>query len=266
MNEAELLFTELLNCNRFALYLDKNLVLDKFVCQNIAAILKRRIKAEPLPYILGKIEFMGFEFKLTPDVFIPRPETEILVETVIRYYHLLPKDSRILELGTGSGCIAVSLAKLLSSIDITATDISKEALSIAEENARWHNVENRITFLRSNLFDSLAKNDIGYEMCVSNPPYIPSEEIKRLPPEVRYEPRIALDGGRDGLDFYRRIIDKLDIYLARGGYLIMEMGFGQKEEIEKIFQKIRGLQIKEIVKDYKNIDRVIVLKRQEKDG
>lgn len=259
MNEAELLFSEILNCNRTDLYLNKYYLLDRHKSQLISLALKRRISGEPIEYILGKTEFMGLEFKLNKDVFIPRPETEILVETVINYAHRLsPIAYRMLELGTGSGCVAISLAKHSSCFNIIATDISQGALNIAKENARLNKVENKITFLKSNLFESLAICDMRYVICVCNPPYIPTSEIDNLQPEISYEPRIALDGGSDGLGFYRRIVNRSPHYLKTGGFLMLEMGFNQKEAIKNIFQKNGNFEIIEVVKDYNRIDRVIV--------
>jgi release factor glutamine methyltransferase len=264
MNETELLFTELLNCPREELYLNKTRKLKAQEAGCLAEALRRRSRHEPVQYILGKTEFMGWEFRLIPDVFIPRPETEVLVETAIsltqevRSWKLEAGSWRVLDIGTGSGCIAISLAKFLGNFNITATDISQQALNIAKENARIQNVENRITFIRSNLFESLPTCDMRYAICVCNPPYIPTAEIDSLEPELGFEPRIALDGGRDGLDFYRRIIYQAPVYLAPGGFLILEMGFNQCPAIKELFKSVKKLEIIEVIKDYNNIDRVIV--------
>jgi release factor glutamine methyltransferase len=259
MNEVELLFTDMLNCDRMSLYQNKKLYLDKAKSSLVSSVLKRRMQAEPIQYILGKTEFLGLEFKVTADVFIPRPETEILVEQTINTVKLLNcQIVKLLDIGTGSGCIAISLAKLLTGVKITATDISEKALNIAKENAKNNNVVDRIMFLKSNLFESLPICHMPYAICVCNPPYIPTVEIETLQPEVRYEPHMALDGGKDGLDFYRRIIDKTPHYLRKDGFLIMEMGFNQKEAIKNIFQKSGYFEIIEFVKDYNNVDRVIV--------
>lgn len=266
MTEAELLFTEILNCNRLSLYLNKDIFLDKAESSLVSSVLKRRMQGEPLQYILGKTEFMGLEFKVTSDVFVPRPETEILVETVIKYaYGLSLMAYGILELGSGSGCISVSLAKYLSHFDITATDISEKALNIAKENAKNNNVADRIMFLKSNLFESLPICHMPYAICVCNPPYIPTQEIETLQPEVGYEPHMALDGGKEGLDFYRHIIDKAPRYLRKDGFLVMEMGFNQKNAIKNIFRKSRYFEIIEWVKDYNDIDRVIIAKKRERE-
>ncbi len=264
MNETELLFTDILNCNRLSLYLNKDIFLDKAKSSLVSGVLKRRIRGEPIQYILGKTEFMGLEFKVTPDVFIPRPETEILVEAVIDIVHS-PQSTvhSILDIGTGSGCIAVSLAKYLPDAEITAIDISENAIEIAKQNALSNNVE--INFLQSDLFSNCRLSTIDYGLIVSNPPYIASGEIKTLQPEIKYEPRTALDGGKDGLDFYGRIIDKAPAYLKKGGFLIMEMGFNQKDAIRNIFQKSGYFQIIELIKDYNKIDRVIIAKKRERE-
>jgi release factor glutamine methyltransferase len=259
VNETELLFSSVLNCNRMSLYLDRQRFLTSDESKAISAALKRRIAGEPLEYILAGTEFMGLKFKLSPDVLIPRPETEILVETVIRQARA-SDSTKILDLGTGSGCIAVSLAKFLPDARITAVDISGKALKVAAENAALHNL--KIDFIRSDLFSSPVLSSSKYEIIVSNPPYIVSEEIEKLQPELKYEPRIALDAGPDGLGFYRRIIDKAPDHLEKGGFLVMEIGFGQCKKIENILKKSKKFEIIEIVKDYNHINRVIVARRQ----
>ena len=271
MNEAELLFTDVLNCDRLSLYLNRSLKLDKDKTRLISSALKRRFLSEPIQYILSKTEFMGLSFKVTPDVFIPRPETEILVETVMELASGIKGQAsgiNILEIGTGSGCIAVSLAKSLPDIKITATDISQEALEVAKENAVLNKVNKRINFINSDLFVQYACScgtsrcgNTQYDMIVSNPPYIATEEIENLQPEVRYEPRLALDGGEDGLVFYRRIVALAPDFLKQGGFLIMEIGFNQKRAVEEIFKNSGGFKILKVIKDYNNINRVIVTQK-----
>lgn len=267
MNETELLFTQILNCNRLSLYLNRNLKLNKEKSYLISRVLKKRILGEPIHYILGKVEFMGLEFKITKDVFIPRPETEVLVETVIKYVHgtRYPlAGTNILDIGTGSGCIAVSLAKLLPDAQLTATDISQKAIEVARYNAVLNKVAEKIRFIESNLFARYTVHRTRYDIIVSNPPYIPTEEIKNLQPEIQYEPRIALDAGADGLVFYRRIVGDSHHYLKDGGYLIMEIGYNQRAAIEEILQKEKKIRVIEAVKDYNNIDRVIVAQKHYK--
>lgn len=259
MNEAELLFTGLLDCDRTSLYLNKGSVLDKDKLHLVSSALKMRVKGEPIQYILGKTEFMGLEFKVTPDVLIPRPETEILVETVIKYANrLAPIACPILELGTGSGCIAVSLAKYLPEFQITATDVSKKALLVARYNAKLNKVGKKIKFLKGDLFKAFSVSDVRYQICVSNPPYIASSEIKRLQPEVQFEPEVALNGGSDGLYFYENIIKSSPKYLRGCGFLIFEIGFNQKDAVKKYIQNSGYFEIIEVIKDYSNLDRVVV--------
>jgi len=199
------------------LYLNKERRLKPEESRSLANALKRRFRFEPIQYILGKAEFMGLEFRLTADVFIPRPETETLVETALKVARSQGQKLRsILDIGTGSGCIAISLAKFLKDVKIYATDISKQALEIAKKNALLNNVA--IIFLQSNLFSNHKLRTIDCGLVICNPPYIPTAEIKELEPEIGYEPRIALDGGRDGLDFYRRIIQTMPAYFKRGSF------------------------------------------------
>lgn len=294
MLEAELLFTKIFNCDRLSLYLEKRPAITKDKLTLISRVLERRITGEPIQYILGKTEFMGLEFRVNPAVFIPRPETEILVETAIKIVHSSPAklsmmqagsrpilDARrekfmvhsILDLCTGSGCIAISLAKLLSNVSITATDISQGALDIANENAKINRVADRIRFIKSNLFESLPICDtclpagkVRYAICVCNPPYISTSEIDNLQSEIQYEPRIALDGGKDGLEFYRKIISLSPYYLKREGLLIMEMGSKQAEAIRNVFKISGKFEIIEVVKDYNNIDRVVVARKVGRNG
>jgi len=263
VNETELLFTDILNCDRPSLYLDKSISLNKAQSSFVSDALKRRIQGEPIQYILGKAEFMGLEFKLTQDVLIPRPETEILVEKTIdmaRNPEVAAR--RILDIGTGSGCIAVSLAKNLPGVEITAIDVCEKAVKIARHNASLNNV--KINFLKSDLFDNHEIKINSYEIIVSNPPYIPAAEIEALQPEIKYEPRLALDGGIGGLDFYRRIIDRAHLYLKENGLLIMEIGFNQKEAIKNIFKICGYFEIIGEIKDYSNIDRIVIAKKRER--
>ncbi|MDD5730642.1 MAG: peptide chain release factor N(5)-glutamine methyltransferase [Candidatus Omnitrophica bacterium] len=260
MNETELLFTHVLNCDRASLYLDKERALNKDEVLFISAALKRRIRGEPIAYILGKQEFMGLDFKVNKDVLIPRQETEILVESAIKAAGTLKLSRsgplKILDVGTGSGCIAISLAKFLPREEISAVDVSEKALAVALENAKLHDA--RVKFINSDLFVRCPTPEARYDIIVSNPPYIPSLEIEKLQPEVRYEPRAALDGGNDGLDFYRRIIKSAGEYLKDNGLLIMEMGFGQKDAVKNILQKSGNFEIIDMVKDYSDIERVII--------
>ncbi len=265
MTEAEILFSELLGCDRLSLYLNQGIYLDKDQAVFLSEALKRRAGGEPLYYILGRTEFMGLEFFLTKDVLIPRPETEIVVQSGNKYIAAIKINSRplhILDIGTGSGCIAVSLANLFPDAVIDATDVSEEALKVARKNAQLNGVN--INFIESDLFLSPKLSISGYDLIITNPPYVETEEIKDLQPEVRREPVIALDGGRDGLAFYRRIIAQSPGYLKKDGFLIMEMGFNQSKDIQDLIKINSKFDIIELVRDYNNIERVVVTKKSKK--
>lgn len=262
MNEAELVLSRILEKDRFSLYLDRDMRLDKGTAVLLSSVLKRRAKGEPLAYCLGKADFFGLEFHVTPDVLVPRQETEILVETALRYLSISPalsSELRIFELGTGSGCIAVTLAREFPSARIDAGDISLQALRVAEKNAQTHGV--KVNFIQGDLFGRQQASDT-YDLIISNPPYIPAHEIDSLEPEVRREPRIALDGGPEGLDFYRRIAREAPEFLRQEGLLILEMGYGQRKRIEHILQMAQGMEIVEVVRDYHGIERIMVAKRE----
>ena len=219
--------------------------------------IKRLIAGEPLQYITGVQEFMKMNFVVTKDVLIPQPDTEILVEEVIKIANKL-QNPYILDLCTGSGAIAVSLAKNIPNVKIVATDISKKALEIAKYNAKLNGVLNNIDFIESNLFEKLK--NIKFDIIVSNPPYIATSEIKTLPKDVRQEPIIALDGGKDGLDFYRKIYEKGYEFLNRHGFLCVEIGYNQKEAVKKIIEQQKRYVETYCKKDLCENDRVVVTK------
>ncbi|MBI5560693.1 MAG: peptide chain release factor N(5)-glutamine methyltransferase [Deltaproteobacteria bacterium] len=235
--------------------------------------IERRIRREPLQYILGETEFWGLNFKVGPKVLIPRPETEHLVSEGIKVL----KDRQnplILDLSTGSGCIAVALAKELPQARVVATDISADALAWASENAGINGVAGRIRFLEGNLFEAL--DSIGsmrgflptlFDLIISNPPYVKSSEVFGLEPEVAlHEPLLALDGGEDGLYFIRRVIGEAPQHLKPAGVLIVEMGYGQSEDIRRIMAASKGFGRFEIKKDYSAIERVLSAEKKEREG
>lgn len=195
--------------------------------------IEKMIKGVPLQHITHSQEFMKMNFYVNENVLIPRPDTEILVEEVINIDKKI-NAKKILDLCTGSGAIAISLAKYIENSQITAVDISEEALRIAKLNAVNNNVEDKITFVKSDLFENIVKEK--YDIIVSNPPYIKKDFMKKLDKEVQQEPYIALDGGYDGLDFYRKIISEGYQYLKFKGYLCMEIGYDQKQEVFDIIK------------------------------
>ena len=214
-------------------------------------------QGEPIEHITHQKEFMKLNFYVDENVLIPRQDTEVLVEEVIKIAKRI-RARKILDLCTGSGAIAVSLAKYLENIQLTALDISGKALDIAISNAKNNKVQDKITFVESNLFEDLGKEK--YDIIVSNPPYIKKEELEKLDIEVKKEPRIALDGGKDGLYFYRKIIDSAYEYLKYGGYICLEIGYDQKEEVTKIIEDKKQYINTYCKKDLYDNDRVIVAK------
>ena len=217
--------------------------------------IKRLIAGEPLQYITGIQEFMKLNFLVNKDVLIPQPDTEILVEEVIDIAKTV-ENPTILDLCTGSGAIAISIAKNVANSKIYATDISKKALELAERNAKLNGVLNNIDFIESNLFDKIK--NLKFDIIVSNPPYIPTEEIKKLDKDVQQEPHIALDGGKDGLDFYRKIAENGYKYLNRQGYLCLEIGYNQRRDVIKIIEEQKRYVETYCKKDLCENDRVII--------
>ena len=214
-------------------------------------------QGEPIEHITHQKEFMKLNFYVDENVLIPRQDTEVLVEEVMKIAKKI-RAKKILDLCTGSGAIAISLAKYLENIQLTALDISGKALDIAIANAKNNHVQNKITFVESNLFQNLGQEK--YDMIVSNPPYIRRKEIESLDREVKKEPRLALDGGEDGLDFYREIIDRGYEYLKYGGYICLEIGYDQKEEVMQIIKDKKQYIETYCKKDLYDNDRVIVTK------
>lgn len=253
--KARLLLQYILNKPRqyLIIYDNKQLTLRQEV--NFFKGIKKLVKGIPLQHITHSQEFMKMTFYVNEDVLIPRPDTEILVEEVIKIAKRI-NAKKILDLCTGSGAIAVSLAKYIENSQITAVDISTKAINIAKLNAKNNNVENQITFVESDLFKQLPKEK--YDIIVSNPPYIKKEIIKSLDKEVQNEPKIALDGGYDGLDFYRKIINNADEFLKFTGYVCLEIGYDQKDDVLELFES-KGKYVDAMCKkDLFDNDRVVI--------
>ena len=263
--DAEYLLAHILKCKRQELYLNPEKQLTNQEINTFKGFIQKRSKREPIQYIIGEEEFRGLIFKVTRDVLIPRPETELLVEEAVKIIERQRAKGKrqkaiIIDLCTGSGCIAVSIAKEIDNCKVYATDISEKALSVARENAKRHSVEDRITFLQGSFFEPL--NDQGLEgkidILLSNPPYVSKKDMEKLQPEIKeYEPSLALYGGEDGLDSYRTIIPQALPYLKKGGYLILEIGFGQAEGIKELFARHSTYGKIEIIKDLSEIERVV---------
>ncbi|MEK7851656.1 MAG: peptide chain release factor N(5)-glutamine methyltransferase [Deltaproteobacteria bacterium] len=268
---SEVLLTHLLKLDRVGLYLNYDRPLSKEELSSFREIVKRRGAREPLQYITGHQEFWSLDFKVTPDVLIPRPETEILVEEavkVIRGQWPGASESRspiILDLCTGSGCIAISLAHELKDAVVYAVDASDAALLIARENSERHGVKDRVIFLSGDLYKAMENRPLTtdhrpllFNFVVSNPPYVKSGDIPNIQPEVRdYEPRIAVDGGQEGLDFYKKIVSGALQYLLPGGCLMVEVGEGQAAAVSGMMRETGSFEPVSTVKDLAGIERVV---------
>lgn len=230
-------------------------LIEKFSQEEMFKILNAislRLEHVPLAYIFGKTNFFGFDFKVSKDVLIPRLDTEILVEKLIKDIKSQDIQLDVLDIGTGSGAIAIVLKKETNA-NVTAVDVSEKALEIAKENSKINNAN--IEFLKSDLFENLK--DRKFDIIVSNPPYIETEVINKLSKEVKnFEPHLALDGGKDGLDFYRKIIDQSSIFLNKNGKIYFEIGYNQAEDVSNLLRnKFKNI---EVLKDYEGNDRVVL--------
>ena len=238
--------------DKIIIYYDKNIT--DIELSKYKKLLDQIVKGVPIQYIIKEQEFMKLDFYVDENVLIPQPDTEILVEEVIKKY--MNKSCEILDLCTGSGAIAVSLAKYIEKSSITASDLSKNAIEIAKLNAKNNNVDNKITFIESNMFEKIKYNK--FDVIVSNPPYIESDEIAKLSLQVKSEPHMALDGGMDGLDFYRIIIDNSYKYIKDCGNLFLEIGYNQKDKVFNLLKESNHYEDYYCIKDLSENDRAIV--------
>ena len=262
---AEILLAFQLETTRVNLYLDFGQPVSERDVSGYRCLIKRRLKREPVQYITGKQEFWSKEFLVGPEVLIPRPETEILVEQVVSLCRegdrSVPPNANILDLGTGSGAIAIALAGELKEAAIWASDISKDSLDIAKLNADRHHVTNRMHFKYGDLFQPFVSCSLKLDVIVSNPPYIAPEEYDSLPPEVRdYEPKQALFAREGGLFFIEKIIRQAPDYLCPGGWLLVEMDPRQISRAFQIMDDSGRYSEKKPIKDYSHKDRVIAAK------
>jgi release factor glutamine methyltransferase len=266
--QVELLLAHALKLPRLQLYLNFERVLSESELETLRSLVKRRGQREPLQHILGSVSFCGLELEVSAAALIPRPETELLAERAWTFLNLhagngtgkVPADVRALDFGTGSGCLAIALAVKCPPARLVALDVSTAALSLARANAERHQVAHRLQFLESQGFSQLPAG-ASFDLIVSNPPYIPSGELAGLEPEVRdHDPRLALDGGADGLDFYRRLAVEAGAYLRPAGRLMLEFGDGQMEALTQLFVSA-GWTIDSAHNDYSGRARNLVLRR-----
>lgn len=288
--DAEVLLASVLGLSRITLYASSERVLSEAEVDAYRAMVRRRANREPVSRILGKREFMGLDFHVTPEVLSPRPETEILVEQALRILcperkglpragaptrmrplggfpegvaepeaptYAAEPERRVLDIGTGSGCIAVSLAVLAPGVRVVAGDVSAAALAVAEENAGRHGVGERIDFREGDLFSVCAAVEV-FDVIVSNPPYLVEGDTDIWPEVARYDPPLALYGGADGLAVYRALAGSVERHLRPGGALLLEVGAGQADAVAGILREATLLTGIEAVPDHAGIDRVVM--------
>ncbi len=256
--DAEVLARQVLGWDRARFLTDRNEKATSVFLLNYEPLVARRERREPVSYILGTREFYGLDFEVGPDVLIPRHETEMIVEETLA---LVGKDGtpRIVDVGTGSGCIAISLARAIPGARVTATDVSAGALSVARRNAARHGVLDRMTFIETSFLDGIEE---GADVIVSNPPYVPSISRPGLTPEVRdFEPRVAVFSGEDGLDGLRSVLQGAAAKLAAGGWLVMEFGCGQDDCVTALVHDVAGLDLVKIRHDLQDIPRTAICRR-----
>ena len=261
--DAELLLAHCLQMDRIKLYLDFEYQLTTEELARFRELVRRRGKREPVAYITGYKEFWSLRLAVTPGVLIPRPDTEVLVDEAVKMMKLRTTGGacRILDIGTGSGAIALALARELPDVVIFGLDISPEALGVAQANARSCDFESRIEFICGDSLNAVPEGE-RFDAIVSNPPYIPSADIETLESEIKYfEPRLALDGGPDGLDFYRRWIPQMHLYLNVNGFVALEIGASQGKAVSELFAATCMYGDARIVNDYAHKQRVVLAQR-----
>lgn len=260
---TELLLAHTMGMKRLDLYLNFDKPVKPDELEKFRSYIKRRVKREPVQYIIGDAEFMSLPLKVNKNVIIPRPETELLVEIIIdRFKNHADNELYILDIGTGTGNIAISLAKYLKNSNIIATDIEENILDLAKHNAEKNGVLNKIRFKKESVFEVI--NEYKYlDIIVSNPPYISKVDFKELQPEVKnYEPYLCLCDDSDGLTFYKKIVNKAKDWLDSSGRIFFEIGHNQGQLIRGIFEENNFTDI-EIIKDYAKLDRIAIAKNAE---
>jgi len=256
--DAEVLARHVLNCDRATLLTRANDPLPSAFGRLYDELVQRRITREPVAYIIGHREFWGLEFDVTPDVLIPRPETELVIEEALSAFPHRPVVRTVIDVGTGSGCLAVVLAVEFASAGVVGVDSSPAALDVARRNADRHNVSERVSFVHGDLLRNLHRSA---DLIVSNPPYVPDADAATLQPEVaRFEPASALYAGSDGLGVIRALLEQAPGCLAREGRLIVEFGFGQESAVREAALQ-SGWTTERVRRDLQGIPRVAVLRR-----
>lgn len=254
--DLQLIMCHVLNIDRLKLILDQNQEISESDYKKYMALVEERAKGRPVQYIISEQEFMGLDFYVDERVLIPRGDTEVLVEAIIEKYKF--SKCKFAEVGTGSGAIAVSLVKHLEKAEGISLDISEDALEVARINASTNGVLDRLKLVKSDVFSNLDAEKQSLDFIVSNPPYIPSEVVDTLHIRVKnFEPHMALDGGDDGLDFYRQIVDESRYYLKEHGMVFFEVGHDQSDDVSKLFED-SGYKDVYTIKDLQGFERVVI--------
>ena len=252
--DAKLLFMHASGFSEVDLISRETEVASSVAANQFSIFLERRLNGEPVHRITGVREFYGRSFVLSPETLVPRPDTETLIECVLGRFGVADAELRILEIGTGSGIIAVTLAAELKNASFVATDVNSAALSTAKKNAEAHDVAHLISFQEADVFQGVTGK---FNLIVSNPPYIPTQDIDGLQEEVtKYDPRLALDGGSDGLNFYRKIFEDAETFLEEPYGVFVEIGFDQQQVVSEIANE-NGFKVREITKDMAGMNRVM---------
>jgi release factor glutamine methyltransferase len=258
---AEMLLSHVLECSRIELYTGFDRIVDKPKLDLLHSLIKRCAQHEPVAYLIGRCEFYSLPIKVDSSCLIPRPETELLVEKAIDFLRRRQGTQNILELCTGSGCVAVAIAKNFADCRIIATDIRDEALAVAADNVTDHNLVDRVQLLCGDLFAPIIEglDNARFDLIVCNPPYVSTAELKALDKNVRdYEPHAALHAGADGLDIYRRICEQVDPFLKPDAALILEIGYAQGPAVRRLLTETDAFANITIHKDHSNNDRVVI--------
>jgi release factor glutamine methyltransferase len=257
--ESELIVMHLLDVDKAYLYTHPNRIVSKEIIEKFEELIEKRKEGYPIQYILKNQEFMGLDFHVTEGVLVPRPDTEILIEYIIKFARKNKKEKiKILDIGTGSGAISLSLAYYIENSYIYSVDISEKAIKIARKNKKKMNLEDRVELITKDILEGFPEIDEKMDIVVSNPPYIPSRDIDSLQIEVsKYEPRLALDGGDDGLVFYRYITEKAKEKLIDNGLLCYEIGYDQGESVKNIMGD-NGYKEILVLKDLQGRDRAVI--------
>ncbi|MGN0948184.1 MAG: peptide chain release factor N(5)-glutamine methyltransferase [Megasphaera sp.] len=257
--DAEILLAHVLHKERIYLYAHYDEPMNPQELAAYRELVKKRANRYSVAHILGTQPFMGLDFKVNEDVLIPRPETEMLVESVVAAAEGTAPS--IVDIGTGSGAIVLSLLHYLPQANGIGVDISPKALTIAAENGKALDLDGRVTWIESDLFTNVPQGP--YDWIVSNPPYLTQHDMEELQPEVRHDPALALYGGDDGLDIYRRLAKESPAFVKRGGHCIVEIGAGQTQDVSAIFTADGAYEHEKTVKDYGGIERVLLFTRKE---